>query len=207
MLRIFNFIRIGVKLKMEKNQEIEFETLKSNKNRLYLFCGIVCVVVLLVVVTTFTLARYRTTQSIKIVKGQINYKAPDFNMVGLYIANESGEYMETDTIPASGYTLNIEQSYCGQSQDGEIVKDDTVNFVYENGSMTFSNVTKKGTKCYLYFDIYKGPLLADLIKEHKTVQTRNDFSTVLTSNTTGIIYQTSDNDGRTYYFAGNTNEN
>ena len=46
-----------------KSDNIEFETLKSNKNRLYLLCGIVCVVVLLVVVTTFTMARYRTTQS------------------------------------------------------------------------------------------------------------------------------------------------
>ena len=191
-----------------KSDNIEFETLKSNKNRLYLLCGIVCVVILLVVGTTLTLARYRTTQSIKIVEGQINYKVPDFNMVALYIANESGEYVEADVIPASGYTLNITESYCGQSQDGEIVKDDTVSFVYENGSMTFSNVTKKGTKCYLYFDEYEEPrLLADTILEGKVIQTRNDFSTVLTSDTSGIIYSTSDNDGTSYYFAGDTEEN
>ena len=33
-----------------KTNELEFETLKSNKNRLYLLCGIVCVVVLLITV-------------------------------------------------------------------------------------------------------------------------------------------------------------
>ena len=197
-----------MKRKIVEDHEITFETLKSCNNRLYFLCGIVCVVVLLVIVTTLTLARYRTTESIKIVEGQINYKVPDFNMVALYMANGFGEYVEADIIPASGYALNMEQSYCGQSQDGEIIRDDTVSFTYEKGSMTFSNVTKKGTKCYLYFDIYEGPrLLTEAIKDGKSVQIRSDFSTVLTDDTTGIIYSTSDNDGMSYYFAGDTEEN
>ena len=145
-----------MKRKIAEDHEITFETLKSCNNRLYFLCGIVCVVVLLVIVTTLTLARYRTTESIKIVEGKINYKVPDFNMVALYIANGFGKYVEADIIPASGYALNMEQSYCGQSQNGQIVRDDTVSFIYEKGSMTFSNVTKKGTKCYLYFDVYEG---------------------------------------------------
>ena len=193
---------------------MEFITLKNNRKGKYFFCGIVCVVVLLVVVTTFTRARYRTTQSIQIVEGEINYKVPDFNMVALYVANESGEYIEADVIPTSGYTLNREQSYCGQSQDGEIIKDETVNFIYENGSMTFSNVTKKGTKCYLYFDKIIVPDVSakDMILAEKRIS--DIRSTSITDILIGdedkdssTLYTTEDDWGTSYFFAGLPNNN
>ena len=150
-----------------KNNELEFETLKSNKNRLYLLCGIVCVVVLLItIIVSNTFAKYRVTDSVQIINSEINYKVPDLNMVSLYVANEDGSYVEADTIPSSGYTLNIEQSYCGQSNNGEIIKDDSVILTYENGSMTFSNVTAKGTKCYLYFDEQLGNTMTEIIAVH-----------------------------------------
>ena len=115
-----------------KTNELEFETLKSNKNRLYLLCGIVCVVVLLItIIVSNTFARYRVSDSVPIINSEINYKVPDLNMVSLYVANEEGTYEEADTIPSSGYTLNTEQSYCGISNNGEIIKDDTVSIVYE----------------------------------------------------------------------------
>ena len=186
---------------------MKFEVLKQSHLKRNIIIGIIGLAIISAGILTFTRAKYRTTQSIKIAEGQINYKVPDFNMVALYIANELGEYVESDTIPTSGYTLNTERSYCGLSNNGEIVKDNTVKLYYESGSMTFSNITKKGTKCYLYFDKESTPLFADLILEGKDIQTRNDFSVVLTDDTTGMIYQTSDNDGTSYYFAGNTNEN
>ena len=187
---------------------MNFEVLKRSYLKRNILIGVLVVAVISACVLTFTRAKYRTIQSIKIAEGQINYKIPDFNMVSLYIANGSGEYVEADTIPSSGYALNTEQSYCGQSQDGKIMKDNTVNILYNNGSVSISNLTKKGTKCYLYFDEYEAPrLLANAILEGKSIQTRNDFSTILANNTNGIIYRTNDNDGTTYYFAGNTDEN
>ena len=127
-----------------KNNELEFETLKSDKNRLYLLCGIVCVVVLLItIIVSNTFAKYRVTDSVPIINSEINYKVPDLNMVSLYVANEDGSYVEAYTIPSSGYILNTEQSYCGISNNGEIVKDDTVSIVYENGSINVNNITKK----------------------------------------------------------------
>ena len=187
---------------------MKFEVLKRSHLKRNMIIGMLIITIISACILTFTKARYRITQSIQVVEGQINYKVPDFNMVALYIANEGGEYVESDAVPTSGYTLNMTKSYCGQSQDGEIVKDDTVSFTYENGSMTFSNVTKKGTRCYLYFDQEEKPrLLANAILEGKDVQTRSDFSAVLTDDTTGIIYSTSDNDGTSYYFAGDTEEN
>ena len=85
-----------------KNNELEFETIKSNKNRLYLLCGIVCVVALLItIIVSNTLAKYRVTDSVPIINSEINYKVPDLNMVSLYVANEDGTYVEEDTIPTS----------------------------------------------------------------------------------------------------------
>ena len=190
---------------MEKN-ELEFETLKSNKNRLYLLCGIVCVVVLLItIIVNNTLAKYRVSDSVPIINSEINYKVPDLNMVSLYVANEDGSYVEADTIPSSGYILNTEQSYCGQSNNGEIVKDDTVSIIYENGSINVNNITKKGTKCYLYFD--EELPAADQILAGKDIQTREDFSTPVTDTTTGVIYETTDWKGTSYYFAGAPTDN
>ena len=94
-----------------KNNKLEFETLKSNKNRLYLLCGIVRVVVLLItIIVSNTFAKYRVRDSVPIINSEINYKVPDLNMVSLYVANEDGSYVEADTIPSSGYILNTEQS-------------------------------------------------------------------------------------------------
>ena len=85
-----------------KNNELEFETLKSNKNRLYLLCGIVCVVVLLItIIVSNTFAKYRVTDTVPLINGEINYKVPDLNMVSLYVANEEGAYIEEDVIPTS----------------------------------------------------------------------------------------------------------
>ena len=192
---------------MEKN-ELEFETIKSNKNRIYLLCGIVCVVVLLItVIVSNTLAKYRVTNSVPIINSEINYKVPDLNMVSLYIANEEGEYIEEDIIPTSGYGLNQEKSYCGQFNNGEIIKDDTVSIVYENGQVNVLGLTKKGTKCYLYFDAEKENAGESILANYPTVLTRNNFSTPITNTTTGTIYYADTSLGRTYYFAGNPTDN
>ena len=190
-------------------KELEFETIKSNKNRLYLFIGIVCVVVLLItIIVSNTLAKYRVKDSVPIINSKINYKVPDLNMVSLYVANEDGTYVEADTIPSSGYILNTEQSYCGRSNNGEIVKDDTVSIVYENGSISVDNITKKGTKCYLYFDIGQTITAGEQILANSTNQlTRADFSTTVEDTTTGTIYYEDTSNGRTYYFAGNPTDN
>ena len=191
---------------MEKN-ELEFETLKSNKNRLYLLCAIVCVVVLLItVIVSNTLAKYRVTNSVPIINSEINYKVPDLNMVSLYVANEDGSYVEADTIPSSGYILNTEQSYCGISNNGEIIKDDTVSIVYENGSINVNNITKKGTKCYLYFDEQLGNTMNEIIAGYNKGN-RGSFDSAYTTATTNTVFQTTDWKGTSYYFAGAPTDN
>ena len=47
----------------------------------------------------------------------------------------------------------------------------------------------------------------EVILAEKEVQTRTSFRTTLSDDTTGIVYRTSDEDGTTYYFAGNPTDN
>ena len=185
---------------------MEFEVLKRSHVKRGIIIGIVAVFIISAIILNFTRAKYRSVSSVPIIDSEINYKVPDLNMVSLYIGSGEGGYEEADTIPTSGYTLNIEQSYCGQSNNGEIVKDDTVSIVYENGQVNVLGLTKKGTKCYLYFDEQKIQA-ADTILTGKDIQSRNNFNTTVTEDTTGVIYQTTDWKGTSYYFAGAPTDN
>ena len=85
---------------MEK-KEIEFKTLHSNKHRIYLLCGIVCVVVLMVtLIITTSKAKYKTTQSLPLINRTINYDLSDLNLIGAYI-QEGEEYKQVNEIPTS----------------------------------------------------------------------------------------------------------
>ena len=129
--------------------KIEFETLHSNKHRIYLLCGIVCVVVLMVtLIITTSKAKYKTTQSLPLINGTINYDLSDLNLIGAYI-QEGEEYIQTNEIPSSGYEFNSEKSYC--TVNGENINA-TINFDIETQTLSIVPLTKKGTKCYLYFD-------------------------------------------------------
>ena len=133
---------------MEK-KEIEFKTLHSNKHRIYLLCGIVCVVVLMVtLIITTSKAKYKTTQSLPLINRTINYDLSDLNLIGAYI-QEGEEYKQVNEIPLSGYEFNSEKSYCTVS--GENINA-TINFDIETQTLSVVPLTKKGTKCYLYFD-------------------------------------------------------
>lgn len=126
----------------------------------------------------------------------------DLNAVAVYINGDNG-YTKTDTIPESEYVLNEEESYC--TIDGN--RDNNISLSYDvtTKSLSVSPMTTKRTKCYLYFDTE--PITIQDIIASKTIATRDDFSTTLTSDTTGTIYQAEDDDGTTYYFAGNVTDN
>ena len=129
--------------------KIEFETLHSNKHRIYLLCGIVCVVVLMVtLIITTSKAKYKTTQSLPLINGTINYDLSDLNLIGAYI-QEGEEYKQVNEIPLSGYEFNSDESYC--TVNGENINA-TINFDIETQTLSIVPLTKKGTKCYLYFD-------------------------------------------------------
>ena len=187
---------------------MEFEVLKRSHVKRNIIIGVVVVFIISAIILNFTSAKYRTSYSVPLINGEVNYKVPDLNIVSLYVSNEEGEYVEADTIPTGNYELS-EESYCEING----VKNDNINLTYDSNTQTLNvkPFTTKGTKCYLYFD--KGVLAKDtILANYPTVLTRNDFSTAVTNTTTGTIYKSLDesqydNDGEVYYFAGNPTDN
>ena len=181
---------------------MEIETLKKSHLKRNIVIAVVVVAIISAIVLNFTRAKYKNTESIPLVNGTINYTPYDLKMVAMY-QEENGDYKSIDTVPTSGYTLNEEKSYCEVND----AKDDNISMEYKDGKV-YIGVSKKGTKCYLYFDIQNQYLVKEyLLSKYQTILARNDFNVALTENTTGIIYQGEDNDGQTYYFAGNPTDN
>ena len=180
---------------------MEFKILKQSHLKRNIIIGVVAVLIISVIVLNFTRAKYRTTQSIPLVNGTINYELSDLNLIGVYIKN-SNEYTQTDEIPNNGYLFNEEKSYC--KIVNEVNDDITINYDIKTKKLTISPMTSKGTKCYLYFD---APTNIEELLATKTIAIREDFTQTLESDTTGMIYEAEDNEGTTYYYAGAPTDN
>ena len=176
---------------------MEIETLKRSHLKRNIIIAVVVVAIISAIILTFTKAKYRSVATTPLIHSTINYSAADLNIVAITVDGE-----EVDTIPTGNYELS-EESYCEING----VRDDSVELSYNMNSnmLTVTPMTTKGTKCYLYFD--KELMSADTILAGKDIQTRNDFSTTVTDTTTGVMYQTADWKGTSYYFAGAPTDN
>ena len=190
---------------------MKIETLKRNELKKYGGILLVFIAVIVTVVQLTSRAKYKTTQSIELARGTINYTVPDLNLVSMYI-EDNGTYKGTDTVPQSGYNLNSDKSYCAVNGN----RDYSITFNYSNGKILLDNLTTKGTKCYLYFDkkpyTCKGVSCEAIMANMNTWKTRSNFDSIVTDTTTGVIYKSLnstqyDDYGETYYFAGNPSDN
>ena len=125
---------------------MNFEVLKRSHLKRNIIIGVVVVAIISAIILNFTRAKYRVTQSIPLVNGTINYKPYDFKMIAMYQENDSGEYENIDIVPSSGYYLDDKESYCETNS----VKNNDINIQYGNQKIDISNLSQKGTKCYLY---------------------------------------------------------
>ena len=184
---------------------IEFETLHSNKHRIHFLIGFVCVVVLLVLfIVGRSHAKYRTTQSIPLVNGTINYSLADLNIVAITVEGEA-----SDTIPEGNYELT-EISYC--TVNGEEDSNIEISYEADTQTLTILPFTTKGTKCYLDFVTAIPTKEVDTILG--TIEVNLDTSNFAnTSCTSGCgeatvgIYETTDNLGTAYYYRGDVENN
>ena len=103
-----------------KLEKMNYGKEKVHKILLY---GLISVVVLLLAVTFLSSrANYKISSSFQLAKGKINYKAPDLNVIAMYINNGDGNYIEQSTdipIPKEGYTINVTKSYCYKTTSNE----------------------------------------------------------------------------------------
>ena len=132
-----------------------FETLKRSHLKRNIIIALIAVGIISAVVLNFTRAKYRTTQSMPLINGTINYAPYDYKAVAMYLDGEP-----VDTLPDGKYELTSE-SYCTNEDN---VKDESIKLSYDSASrsLTITPMDKKGTKCYLYFD--KVPSIPEIIE-------------------------------------------
>ena len=170
-------------------------------------------------------AKYRVTQSIQIVNGEVNYTNPDFSMLGVKLqsAKGSSDYVSASNneVPTSGYKLKAlgngaTDSYC--TINGER-NNAGISISYTNGSVSFNGIKKQGTRCYLFFDLQTDPSGSELLAKYTVNSTSDgcpaypgtsgDGSVSVTSveSSKSLFCKGRDDLGDTYYFRGNPTNN
>ena len=139
---------------------MEIEILKRSYIKRNILIGVVVVAVISAIILNFTRAKYRTTQSIPLVNGTINYIPYDLNIVALYIDGIEAEELDSNT----DYTLDTAQSTCTY-KDGSAIPNLTLSYDSDTKTFTITPYTTKGTKCTLYFDEVTGTPAVDVIED------------------------------------------
>ena len=187
---------------------MKFEVLKRGHLKRNIVIGVLVIATISAIVLQFTRAKYKTAESLPLYNATVNYTPYDFKMIAMYQENDTGEYESIDTVPSGGYKLNEDDSYCEVNS----TKDENITIDHKDGSITFGNVTKKGTKCYIYFDF----IASYLILANNTINEEHpDFSKTAQANCTGIsncettngLFLETTTKGTTYYFRGAVNNN
>ena len=84
---------------------MNFEVLKRSHVKRNIIIALIAVGIISAIILNFTRAKYRTTQSMPLINGTINYELSDLNLIGAYI-QEGEEYKQVNEIPTSGYEFN-----------------------------------------------------------------------------------------------------
>ena len=171
---------------------MKYEVLKRSYIKRNILIAVIVVEVISAIILNFTQAKYKTTESIPLIQGTINFSPSDLNIVAMYL-NQDGAIPagQTNIAPKFGYTLNEEQSFCEVNDE----KIDNAAFTYENGLLGFYNLNRKGTKCSVYFD-----LIPDSEKPTLSI------SVPSTDNSITLVANATDNIGIYYYYYKIDNE-
>ena len=175
---------------------MEFEVLHRSKKKQLIIAGVAVVLILVAIVIGITFARYRVSSSASLVYGEVNYSRADLDLVAVYLEREDepGVYDNSIDVPPAGeYLLNSEKSTCSVS--GET--DASITIQYVDGKLNFLGLTKRGTKCHVYFDKIRDtqvPVISNV--------TSSVTQTSITVNVTA-----SDNKGVAKYFYSINNGN
>ncbi|MCM1053568.1 MAG: hypothetical protein NC483_06310 [Ruminococcus sp.] len=185
---------------------MKFERNRNGKK--YFLCGLISVVALTITVTFITSkANYRMTASIPLTEGKVISSPYDFNIIAMYI--DGVEQSKETTMPGKGYVLT-KDSYCYKGTNKNN-KDNTVILETNKYGEHIISELSKSSKCILYFKRREATTsAAKYILSHITEMThrkKGTFNQVIEGETTGKIYADSDDDGVTYYYAGNPTDN
>ena len=207
IVTIFKFNKNEVILH-EGREKMGFQTLRKSHLKRNIIIEVAAVAIISACILTFTRAKYRTTQSIPLVNGTINYTLADLNIVAIYVDNE-----EVETLPSGNYELTSE-SYCTVNNE----RDDSINLSYDSDTQTLSisPMENKGTKCYLYFEEQKSAIDVILANSTRGSGTPNFANTSCSNGTnngsncdeaTVGLYEGEENGETIYYFRGDVDDN
>ncbi|MCM1053683.1 MAG: hypothetical protein NC483_06905 [Ruminococcus sp.] len=187
---------------------MKIEKLRKNNSKKYFLCGLISVAVLTITITFITSkANYRMTASIPLTEGKVVSSPYDLNIVAMYI--DGVEQSKETTMPGKGYVLTSD-SYCYKGSDKSNKDNNVILETNKYGEHIISELSKS-SKCILYFKRREATTsAASYILSHITEMThrkRGTFNQVIEGETTGKIYADSDDDGVTYYYAGNPTDN
>ncbi len=174
---------------------MNFEKLNAKNKNVFLFYLLCGVVLLVAVCSIFSYAKYQNIEDIELVKGEVNYKIPDFKMMAMY-QNNNGSYEEVSELPGKNYKINESKSYCTINN---VDKDNKAKLYTDKYGQHVIESISKNDKCYLYFD--KNTEIVNTVLGSIEVNNYTpDFS--LTATTDEGIFKAEDNDGISYYWRG-----
>ena len=182
---------------------MKIETLKRSHIKRNIIIGVVVVAIISAIILNFTRAKYRSVATTPLIHSTINYSAADLNIVAITVDGE-----EVDTISTGNYELS-EESYCEVNG----TRDDSVELSYdiESQMLTVTPMTTKGTKCYLDFKTATTKNVETVLGTIKVNLDTPNFSKTSCSSGCGEatvgIYETTDNDGTSYYWRGDVDNN
>ena len=191
---------------------MKFEKLNENngKGSKMFLCSLILGVSLLIVSNLFlTKAKYKVVDSAKLVNSTINYSSADLNVIAMY--KNDGEKDELiKEVPVGYYDIDEERSYCKIPDSDNLIKD---KITYDGKEVNIK-ITKKGTKCYVYFISAAANTLADLKLKSNTESDgcptvdENGIATITgIEDTKKLICSSIDDYGKTYYFRGQADNN
>lgn len=124
--------------------------------------------------------------------------------IAVYIEQEDKTYQASDVLPTkdSGYVFNKSKSACSNNA--------TLSWDKETWSLKLSNLESNNTSCYLYFQ--HATREVETVLGTLTIQNEEpDFGKTSCSSGCGEatvgIYAAEDNDGESYYFRGDADNN
>ena len=176
---------------------MEFQTLKKSHLRRNIVIGVVVIAIISAIVINFTRAKYRNTQSIPLVNGTINYSPGDI-IVTAYFNEE-----KLEKFPNKNNKYTVKKVIC----DNEA----TATFDEDNWTIKIINLEKRGTKCDIYFEEIISKTMSEIIANLPLGEGTPNFNN--TSCSTGCeektigIYTAEDDDGTSYYFRGDVDNN
>ena len=122
--------------------------------------------------------------------------------LAFYLEQEDGNYLESTSLPQTGYTLNTEKSVCTNNTTP----------VWKENKLYLNNLKDTGTSCYLYFQKLcpVGATACEaIVANNPTIDDSrsNGITGPLTEDTTGTLFTAEDDYGTSLVFAGDIDNN